>query len=138
MTATACALLGFVVWSVLLTFVLVGVRAGAVRGGHALTTFRPEGTDLNDFGRRVTRAHANSLENLAIMTSLLLYAIATDQQALTNGLAALAFGARVVQTVAHMASGSTPAVLVRATAFSVQMVIALVWAWRFWSAAMQA
>lgn len=138
MTSSTCALLGFIVWSVLLTFALVGVRAGAIRGGHALNTFRPEGTDLDDFGRRVTRAHGNSVENLAIMASLLLYAIATDQQAITNDLAAIAFGARVVQTVAHVASGSVPAVLVRATAFSVQMVIALVWAWQFWAAAMPA
>ncbi|HMM75324.1 MAG TPA: MAPEG family protein [Gammaproteobacteria bacterium] len=138
MTTTACALLGFVVWSVLLSFALVGVRAGAIRGGHALNTFRPEGTDLDDFGRRVTRAYANSLENLAIMASLLLYAIATDQQGITNGLAAVAFGARVVQSAAHVASGSVPAVLVRASAFGVQMIIALIWAWRFWAAAMPA
>ncbi len=135
MTTTTCALLGFVVWSVLLSFLLVGVRTGAMRGGHPVNTFDPGGTDLGDFGRRVTRAHANSLENLAIMASLLLYAIATDQQAVTNGLAAVAFGARVVQTAAHLISGAAPVVLVRATAYSVQMVIALVWAWGFWSAA---
>jgi hypothetical protein len=72
------------------------------------------------------------------MASLLLYANASDQQAITNGLAAVAFGARVVQTAVHVTSGSVPAVLVRATAFSVQMVIALVWAWQFWTAATQA
>lgn len=138
MSATGCALLGFVVWTVLLTFVLVGVRVGAAQKGHALNTFSPDGKDLPDFGRRVTRAHANSLENLAIMASLLLYALATDQEAVTNGLASIAFGARVVQTVAHVASGNVPAVLVRANAFGVQMIIALVWAWGFWTAAMQA
>ncbi len=133
MSATGCALLGFIVWSVLLTFVLVFARAGAAQGGHPLNTFSPDGTDLGDLGRRITRAHTNSLENLAIMASLLLYALATDQLAVTNGLASLAFGARVVQTVAHVASGSTPAVLVRAAAFGVQMVIALIWAWGLWS-----
>ena len=138
MSATACALLGFVVWSVLLTFVLVFVRLGAARGGQALNSFAPDGGDLPGFGRRVTRAHANSLENLAIMASLLLYALATNNVEVTNGLATVAFGARVVQTCIHIASVSVPAVLVRATAFSVQMVIALIWAWGFWSAAMQA
>lgn len=138
MTSSICALLGLVVWSVLLTFALVGARLAAIRQGHAPNTFDPGGVDLDDFGRRLTRAHANSLENLAIMASLLLYAVASDQQAITNGLAAVAFGARVVQTAVHVASGSVPAVLVRATAFSVQMVIALVWAWRFWAAAMHA
>ena len=133
MSATGCALLGFVVWTVLLTFMLVFARVGAAQRGHPLNTFSPDGKDLGDLGKRITRAHANSLENLAIMASLLLYALATDQLAVTNGLATLAFGARVVQTVAHVASGSTPAVLVRATAFSVQMVVALIWAWGFWS-----
>jgi len=133
MSATGCALLGFVVWSVLLTFMLLFVRFGAMSRGHPVNTFAPEGTDVGDFGRRVTRAHANSLENLAILASLLLYALATDQTAVTNGLATVAFGARVVQSLAHIASGSTPAVLVRATAFGVQMVVALVWAWGFWA-----
>jgi uncharacterized MAPEG superfamily protein len=133
MSATGCALLGFVVWSVLLTFMLLFVRFGAMSRGHPVNTFTPEGTDVGDFGRRVTRAHANSLENLAIMASLLLYALATDQTAVTNGLATVAFGARIVQSLAHIASGGTPAVLVRATAFGVQMVVALIWAWGFWA-----
>lgn len=132
MSATGCALLGFVVWAVLLTFVLLFVRFGAMSSGHPLNTFAADGSDVGEFGRRVTRAHANSLENLAIVASLLLYALATDQTEVTNGLATLVFGARVVQSVVHIASTSVPAVLIRATAFSVQMVVALIWAWRFW------
>lgn len=134
MSATGCALLGFVAWSVLLTFVLLFVRFRAMAQGHPVNTFAPEGTDVGDFGRRVTRAHANSLENLAIVASLLLYALATGQTAVTDGLAALVFGARVVQSLAHIASGGTPAVLVRATGFAVQMVVALIWIWNFWEA----
>jgi hypothetical protein len=34
--------------------------------------------------------------------------------------------------VVHIASTSVPAVLIRATAFSVQMVVGLIWCWQFW------
>lgn len=134
MTATTCALLGFIAWSILLTFALVGVRAAATLKGKALNTFSATGADLDGFGLRVTRAHGNSVENLAIVACLLLYAISTDQTAITNGLAAVIFGARVVQSVVHIASGSVPAVLVRATAFTVQMVVSLMWVWQFYHA----
>jgi len=132
MTATGCALLGFVAWSILLSFTLVFTRAGAMSKGKALNTFKPSGDDLDNFGYRVTRAHANSVENLAIIASLLLYALATQQTSVTDGLAAVVFGARVVQSVVHIISISVPAVLIRATAFSVQLIIALYWIWQFW------
>ena len=132
MTATACALLSFVAWSILLTFALVGTRFAAATKGKALNTFDPTGNDVDGLGQRVTRAHGNSLENLAIMASLLLYAIATNHTAVTDGLAGLVFGARVVQSVVHIVSTSVPAVLIRATAFSVQMVVGLIWCWQFW------
>ena len=135
MTATTCALLGFIAWSILLTFALVGVRAAATLKGKALNTFSATGADLDDFGLRVTRAHGNSVENLAIVACLLLYAISTDQTAITNGLAAVVFGARVVQSIVHIASGSVSAVVLRATAFTVQNVISVMWIWQFYHAA---
>jgi hypothetical protein len=135
MTATSCALLGFIAWSILLTLALIGVRAAATLKGKALNTFSATGADLDDFGLRVTRAHGNSVENLAIVACLLLYAISTDQTAITNGLAAVVFGARVVQSIVHIASGSVPAVVLRATAFTVQNVISLMWIWQFYHAA---
>ena len=135
MTATTCALLGFIAWSILLTLALIGVRAAATLKGKALNTFSATGADLDDFGLRVTRAHGNSVENLAIVACLLLYAISTDQTAITNGLAAVVFGARVVQSVVHIVSGSVPAVVLRATAFTVQNVISLMWIWQFYHAA---
>lgn len=132
MTATACALLSLVAWAILLTFALVFTRGAAGAKGKAINSFSPAGTDLDGFGYRVTRAHGNTLENLAILASLLLYAIATQQTQITDGLAAVLVGARVVQSVVHIASGGVPAVLLRASAFSVQMVIGLYWCWQFW------
>lgn len=132
MTATACTLLSLVGWAILLTFALVFTRGAAGAKGKALNSFSPAGTDLDAFGYRVTRAHGNTLENLAILVTPLLYAIATQQTHITDGLAGVFLGARVVQSVVHIASGSVPAVLVRATAFSVQLVVGLYWLWQFW------
>lgn len=132
MNATTCALFGFVAWSIVMTLVLLFTRFAAMAKGKAANSFKASGDDLDDFGQRVTRAHGNSLENLAIVASVLLYAIATHQTQITDGLATVVFGARVVQSLVHIASTSVPAVLVRATGFSVQMFVSLYWIWLFW------
>jgi uncharacterized MAPEG superfamily protein len=134
MSNTACALIGLVSWAVIQTFMLVTVRMMALRDGRPMNSFDPSGKDLQGFGYRVTRAHGNTLENLAILAALLLYAIATNQTAITEGLACWVLYARIGQSVVHMISTAVPMVLVRATLFSVQMVIALIWAWKFWHA----
>lgn len=128
MSVTAQALCGLVLWSVVLTFMLVFTRVGAVmRGEKQLNAFQADGKDLNAFGQRMTRAHANSLENLAGAAALLLLAIATGQTAVTDGLAFAYLGARIAQSVVHIASTAPPAVMLRATFFSVQMILLIVW-----------
>ncbi|MGD9601007.1 MAG: MAPEG family protein [Gammaproteobacteria bacterium] len=134
MSNTGFALIGLACWAILLSFMLVGVRVTASQGGKALNSFDPTGKDMAGFGYRVTRAHGNTLENLAIFVALLLYALATGQTPVTEGLACWLLYARVGQSVVHMISTSVPFVLLRATFFSVQLVICLVWAWRFWHA----
>lgn len=134
MSNTSFALVGLAGWAIVLTFLLVFVRMSAVREGHALNTFDPEGKDLSGFRYRATRAHGNTLENLAILASLLLYAIATNQTAITEGLACWVLYARVGQSIVHMISTSVPFVMIRATLFGAQMVIGLIWAWAFWQA----
>lgn len=135
MTATATALLGLVAWTAIMTFVLVLARLRAGTSGKPLNSFSPSGTDLDALGQRVTRAHANCQENLAVLAAPLLYALATDQAAITNGLAMAVLYARLAQSVVHMASGSVPAVLLRATAFGVQMTITLIFCWQLANAA---
>ena len=135
MTATATALLGLVAWTAIMTFVLVLARARAGAGGKALNSFSPAGTDLDDFGYRVTRAHANCQENLAVLVAPMLYAIASGHAEVTNGLAMVVLYARIAQSLVHMASGSVPAVLVRATAFGAQMTISLIFCWQLAHAA---
>jgi uncharacterized MAPEG superfamily protein len=134
MSNTGYALIGLASWAIILSFMLVTVRVTAVQGGKGLNTFDPTGKDMQGFGYRVTRAHGNALENLAILASFLLYAIATGQTAITEALACWVLYARIGQSVVHIISTSVPFVMMRATLFSVQLIICLYWAWLFWHA----
>ena len=82
---------------------------------------------MEGFEKRLTRAHANCYENLPIAAAVLLYAIATHQTLLTDGLAYWFIGARIAQSIAHMVSTSNIAVLIRFGFFLVQIVILLIW-----------
>ena len=135
MSVSALALCGLVLWSVVLTFLLVGVRVSSALGGDkALNGFQPDGKDLSDFGLRATRSHANSLEYLALPAALILLAIATGNSAITDGLAMVYLIARVVQSVIHLISTSVPMVMLRATAFTVQNVILVIWGFKLYGA----
>ncbi len=129
---SAEALIGFVVWAMFLIIPLGFARLQAVREDRIKTiAFDPYGKDLNRFGQRATRAYANSLENLAIPTSLLLYAIATQQTAITDGLACWALLARIVQSSLHLISLRIPVQLTRAGFFYVQYIIFSYWSCKF-------
>ena len=127
MSASAICLIGLMAWTIVLTFVLLGARGAAMMKGHALAPFDQDGADLDGFGTRVTRAHGNSLEWLTIPAALLIYAIATDQADITNGLAMWVLYARLLQSIVHMISIGTPFVLTRATLLTVQIVIWIIW-----------
>jgi uncharacterized MAPEG superfamily protein len=132
MTATATCLIGLVSWTIFLIFVLLTFRIIAVvKGQKALNNFLPDGSDLDPAAQRATRAHLNSLENLPIVGALLLYALVSGQTAITDPLAMVVLGARVLQSVTHIISTSVPAVMARATLFGVQVAIWIIWAWKF-------
>ena len=129
MSATTVAICGLIMWSVLLTFVLVFVRVGSVlRGEKELNQFQPDGRDITDAGLRVTRAHANSLEFLALPIGLLLLAMVTNNAEITNGLALTFLSCRILQSLVYMVSTSAPMVTARASLFTVQLVIMVIWA----------
>lgn len=135
MSTTAVALIGMVVWVVALTFMLVFVRTAAImRGERELNAFLPDGRDLNAFGQRMTRAHGNALENLALAVGLMLLAIATGHTDITDALAMALLGCRVAQSVVHIISTAIPMVIVRATLFSAQLLIFCYWGWLLFSA----
>ena len=128
MTPTAVALLGFAFWTILLVFMLGSVRVSMVLTGKKKDAgFSPNGEDIEGFGRRLTRAHANCYENLPLAAAVLLYAIATNQTAITDGLAMIYLAARLLQSLTHLTSTARPFVIVRLLFFVVQCVILAFW-----------
>jgi uncharacterized MAPEG superfamily protein len=114
---------------------LGGYRTGLVFGGKKPANgFNPSGEDLEGFGRRLTRAHANTYENLPVAGAIMLYAIARDLTGVTDPAAYAFLAARVAQSVTHLISTSRPFVLIRFFFFIVQIAILAFWLLRLFRA----
>lgn len=127
-TPTALALTGFIGWTLALLVLMELIRSKMVLAREVPPNgFVPDNANLAPFMQRLARAHANCLEGLPVFGGLMLVALATDRAAVTDPLAWTLFGARVVQSLIHLASLSPAAVTLRFLAFCVQMGIAVVW-----------
>ncbi|MBP6383082.1 MAG: MAPEG family protein [Pseudomonadales bacterium] len=132
MSNTQCALLGLASWQVLMLFLLAGFRLYiAATRKKAANTFAPDGSDVPGFGQRLVRVHANCYENIPLFLALLLFAMASNQTAITDPGALILLGARIGQSVVHMISTSVPAVLLRFALFLVQVLTAVCWLYQF-------
>jgi len=130
MTVTLQALLGFIAWTLFLLVLMEGIRSWLVLSGAVPANgFNPENSNLSPFMQRLARAHANCLEGLPVFGGLMLLAVVADRATVTDPLAWVLLGARVVQSLIHLASTSPVAVTARFTAFGVQMGIAVYWVW---------
>ena len=128
MTPTATALLGYAAWTLVLLTTLGLWRTSLVMNRkRAANSFAASGEDVEGFARRLTRAHANCYENLPVAGAVLLYAIAADRTAVTDGLAYIFLAARLLQSLTHLASTSNMAVTVRFAFFLVQIGILAYW-----------
>ena len=129
MNATLLALTGFVTWTLLLLVLMESLRSRlVVLKAVPSNGFQPDNGNLSPFMQRLARAHANCLEGLPVFGGLLVIASLSGQTAITDPLALVLLGTRVVQSLIHLASLSVMAVNLRFTAFAVQMLIALYWA----------
>ena len=129
MTPTLFALTGFVAWSLALLVLMEGIRAWlVVSGAVPANGFSPDNANLSPFMQRLARAHANCLEGLPIFGGLMLIAVVSGQSQVTDSLAMVFLGARIVQSLIHLSSLSATAVTLRFSAFAVQMAIAVYWA----------
>lgn len=128
MSVSLLALLGFVAWTLLLLVLMEVIRSKLVLTGEvAANGFNPDNTNLSPFMQRLARAHANCIEGLPVFGGLLLIAVVANKTHVTDPLAYVLLGARVVQSCIHLASLSSAAVTARFTAFAVQVVIAVYW-----------
>lgn len=132
MSATAAALLGYIILVLALLGTLGLSRVGlTLTGVRAPNSFGPTGEDVSPFSVRLCRTHANAYESFPFFGGLLLFAIAMDATAVTDGLAYYFIGARVLQALIHLASTSNIAVQVRFAFFLAQIVIAILWIFQF-------
>jgi len=128
MSTTMHALLGFLAWTLLLLLLMEARRTHLVLTGQVPANgFTPDNAGLSPFMQRLARAHANCLEGLPLFGGFMVLAIVAGQSAVTDPLAPLLLGARVVQSVIHLVSTSPTAVRARFTAFAVQMGVAVAW-----------
>jgi len=129
MSSTATALIGFGAWQLVLTFALAMYRTTLVQTGRkAANDFAPDGSDVSEFGQRLTRARDNCYENLPVFAALVTGAILAGKTALLDPLAMTLLYARVAQSVTHLASTSVPAIFVRFGFYLAQLGIMLWWA----------
>ena len=129
MNSSLLALTGFVAWTLLLLVLMESLRSRLVLLKAVPSNgFQPDNGNLSPFMQRLARAHANCLEGLPVFGGLLVIAALAGQTAITDPLALVLLGARVVQSLIHLASLSVIAVNLRFSAFAVQMLIALYWA----------
>ncbi len=129
MTPTLAALTGFVAWTLFLLVVMEAIRSRMVVTREVPANgFRPDNANLSPFMQRLARAHANCLEGLPVFGGLMLVAAVSGNSALTDPLAYVLLGARIVQSSIHLASLSPAAVTLRFSAFVVQMGMGVYWA----------
>ncbi len=124
------ALIGFAAWTLLLVFVAVNWRVIEVlRGKPANSWGRNQNTARPDIVTRAEHAHLNCLENLPIFAVIVLAAAAMGKNVVVDGLAMWVLYARIAQSVTHLLGTSAILVLIRATFFTVQLVL---FAWMLW------
>lgn len=127
---SATVLVGLTAWTLFLLILMEALRSRLILTmAIAANAFRPDNANLSPFMQRLARAHANCVESLPVFSALLLVALLTNRTGVTDPLAPWLFAARMVQSCAHLASLSVPAVWIRFLAFAVQIAIAVYWSW---------
>ncbi|HAY43501.1 MAG TPA: MAPEG family protein [Micrococcaceae bacterium] len=125
------ALTLFVAWALVLMALMEVIRSKLVLQKTVLANeFRPDNANLSPFMQRLARAHANCIENIPVLGGLLLIAIVSGREHVTDPLAYVLVAARFVQTLIHLASSSSLAVTLRFVAFIVQVMIGLYWSFK--------
>ena len=128
---TIIALLGFIGWALFLLVLMESIRSKMVLLKEvAPNEFNPENSNLSAFMQRLARAHANCVEGLPIFGGLMMVALVTSNAGVTDNLALVFLGARIIQSLIHLSSLSPTAVMLRFSTFAVQIVIAIYWCYK--------
>lgn len=132
MNSTELAFLGYIFLTMLLLVMIVGTRSYVVsKDKREANSFSPDGAGESPFLARLTRAHANYYECFPFIGGLLIFALATDNTGVTDGLALYLILARAIQSLIHLVSSSSMAVQIRFAFFIVQLLISGYWLVQF-------
>lgn len=125
MTPAFHALLGFTGWTLLLVAIVFGYRGFRLLTGTPINSWARGAKTTEDpsFMKRVEDAHANALENLLIFAVLVLAADALDKLDAIAMLAPFVLYARIGQSLIHLSGTNQLQVLIRATFWSIQLII---------------
>jgi uncharacterized MAPEG superfamily protein len=130
MTVPLWVLLAFAVWTILVLLAGVGVHRWSriLSGRSELTDFPGGVVEGPPLYRRVTRAHANCVENLPVYAAIVLTAvIAGVDTPRLDQLAIVFLIARICQTLTHTLFHETNVTVgIRFSFFAVQLV-AMLW-----------
>ncbi len=119
------ALLGFTGWTLLLVIAIFAYRGIRFLGGTPINSWPRGQRSATDapIVSRIADAHANCLENLPIFAVIVLAAGQLGKLEAIAALAPLVLYARIAQSLAHLSGTGTINVLLRATFWSVQLVL---------------
>lgn len=128
MNYTILGLAGYIIWTMILLLGIAGYRTAYSKTNNKKSLkFDANGTDVGDFGQRLTRAHANCYECFSFIGGAMLLALATGSATITNGLALVLLLARIVQSSVHLVSGANGAISLRFVLFLIQFGIVAYW-----------
>ncbi len=124
-------LVGAVLWTLSLVFVIAGWRAVRVLRGSERANGFPSGQPHGpDWYQRLNRAHMNCVENVPLFGLVALAGATLGAPAPFALLTWIWLGARVLQTLAHVSSGRSMAVNVRFAFFVLQHLCLLWMCWQ--------
>jgi uncharacterized MAPEG superfamily protein len=125
------ALTFYAIWAMVLVLSVAAVRVHQVVRGGAKPNGFPAGVPHGPEPYwRLNRAHMNTIENLPIFATVVLAGYAAGAvNPVFSVLAWVVLGARAVQSMIHISSGSVHAINMRFTAFGVQLVCQFGMAW---------
>jgi uncharacterized MAPEG superfamily protein len=119
------ALFGFTVWTLLVVTVVVLYRVVRFLTGTPINSW-PRGIRVASDPpviQRLADAHANCVENLPVFAIIVLAAAYLNRMDAIATLAPYVLYARIVQTLTHMSGTGPIHVLVRATFWTIQLVL---------------
>ncbi len=121
-------LLGFAVWTLLILIATVGVyRWSRILAGRAAISFwRADEPQGDDWYRRAMRAHMNCIENLPVYAAIVVAMLAAKAAGpALDALAVVILAARICQSAIHILLAQTELVAAVRFAFYFAQVIAM-------------